>query len=53
MKLSEIKNGIRHIVERNDLVNSNIYVEKNEGKLSISEVFPKIKEGRNNINVTI
>ena len=50
---SEIKNGIRQIVESNSLVNSHIYVEKNEGKLTLSEVFPKIKEGRNNINVTI
>ena len=50
---SEIKQSIRGIVEDNQLGNNNIYVERNEGNLTLAEVFPKIKEGRNNVNVTI
>lgn len=49
----EIKNSLRKIIDGNNLSNNNIYVDKNEGPLSVAEVFPKIKEGRNNINVTI
>ncbi len=49
----EIRSNVRSIVENNSLINNNVFVDKNEGSLSISEVFPKIKEGRNNINVTI
>ena len=50
---TQIKNAIRGIVEDNQLGNNNIYIERNEGTLSLSEVFPKIREGRNNVNVTI
>lgn len=50
---NEIRSGIRNIIEKNELTNNNIYVEKNEGNLKLSEVFPKIREGKNNVNVTI
>lgn len=49
----EIKNDIGKILEKNDLQQNNIYVEKSTGKLELTEVFPKIKEKRNNINVTV
>ncbi|MDO4711397.1 MAG: hypothetical protein Q4A75_05415 [Peptostreptococcaceae bacterium] len=49
----EIRNEIGKILEKNDLQQNNIYIEKNIGKIALTEIFPKIKEGRNNINVSV
>lgn len=50
---SKIRNDIGKIIENNSLKQNNIYIEKNTGNLSLTDVFPKIKEGRNNINVSV
>ncbi len=49
----EIKKDISQIIEKNNLKQNNIYVEKGTEKINLIDVFPKIKEGRNAINVTI
>lgn len=49
----EIKKDISQIIEKNNLKQNNIYVEKGAEKISLIDVFPKIKEGRNAVNVTI
>lgn len=50
---SHVRSNLRQIAEQNHLPQSSIYVDRHEGALSLAEVFPKIKEGRNNVNVTI
>lgn len=49
----EIRRNIGQIIESNNLQQNNIYVEKGTGKIQLIDVFPKIKEGKNNINVSI
>ena len=49
----QIREDIGKIIEKNSLRHNQIYVEAGSTELSLMEVFPRIKEGRNNINVSI
>ena len=49
----QIREDIGKIIEKNSLRHNQIYVEAGSAELSLMEVFPRIKEGRNNINVSI
>ena len=49
----EMKNGIYGIMERNGLTFRSLFLEKCTKPKSISEVFPKIQERKNSINVRI
>lgn len=48
-----IKTGLKEILERNGLAVSSIAVEKGSSPISISEVFPKIYERKNTVNVRV
>ncbi|MPM56816.1 hypothetical protein SDC9_103631 [bioreactor metagenome] len=48
-----IKTGLKEILERNGLAVSTISVEKSNSPISISEVFPKIYERKNTVNVRV
>lgn len=48
-----IKTGLKEILEKNGLAVSSIAVEKSSVPISISEVFPKIYERKNTINVRV
>ena len=50
---AEFKEGMFTIIERNDLKMRSYAADKCVKPVSISEVFPKIYEGRNMINVTV
>ncbi len=49
----QIRQDLGKIIEKNNLRHNQIYVESGASSLSLIEVFPKIKEGKNNINVSI
>lgn len=49
----EIKKGLGRIIQDNGLNSQSLSLEQSRIPLSVSEVFPKIKEGRNSINVRI
>ncbi len=49
----QIRSDLARIIEQNDLRQNNLYVEAGSGELKLTEVFPKITEGRNSINVSI
>ncbi len=48
-----IKTGLKEILERNGLAVSSISVAKSNYPISISEVFPKIYERKNTVNVRV
>ena len=48
-----IKTGVSEILERNGFQVKNIAIEKSKTPVSISEVFPKIYERKNTVNVKI
>lgn len=48
-----IKTGLKEILERNGLAVRSISVEKSSSPITISEVFPKIYERKNTVNVRI
>lgn len=48
-----IRTGLTEIMERNGLAIKSISVEKSKAPISISEVFPKIYERKNTVNVKI
>lgn len=48
-----IKEGIGEILSKNDLKIQSLAIGKVDKPLSISEVFPKIYEGRNAVNVSV
>ena len=49
----EIENTVSHILSRNDLTPSGISVRKMERPVTLTEVFPKIFEGKNSVNVKV
>lgn len=54
MKIDKnIKTGLKDIIEKNGLSAGSISVEKSSSPVSISEVFPKIYERKNTVNVRI
>lgn len=48
-----IKTGLKEILEKNGLAVSSISVEKSTVPISITEVFPKIYERKNSVNVRV
>ena len=50
---SDIREGIRKIMSRNNLDLEYLAVEQNKVPIQVSAAFPKIFERRNSINVTI
>ena len=49
----EIQKKLTEIIQLNGLDSKNLSMAKSRKRLTVSEVFPKIMERRNNINVTI
>ena len=49
----EIESTVSHILSRNDLTPSGISVRKMERPVTLTEVFPKIFEGKNSVNVKV
>lgn len=50
---SELRSGLAEILKRNHLKCDYLGIDKSNGTIPVSGVFPKIKEGRNSINVTV
>ena len=49
----EIEQAVGHIITRNDLTSVGVSVRKMERPVTLTEVFPKIFEGKNSVNVKV
>ena len=49
----QIEEGISQILVRNDLTPARVLVRRMERPVTLTEVFPKIYEGKNSINVKV
>ena len=49
----EIEQSISHILTRNDLNPAAVSVRKMDHPVTLTEVFPKIFEGKNSVNVKV
>ena len=49
----EIETTLAQILARNDLVPAGVSVRKMDRPVTLTEVFPKIFEGKNSINVKV